>query len=84
MLPLNAVFRDEDISMMFEEGLNIMSHHCCIYGYDAIIIIISWTESLSLMLSVAQRTCNATWWVKLTAVMKPEPIQGVQPHQEMT
>lgn len=79
MLPLNAVFHDEDISMVFEEGCYSHSHNCCDYGYDIIIIIISWTESLSLMLCVARQACNSTRWVKLTEVMRPEHIQGIQP-----
>lgn len=41
------------------------------------IIIISWTESSSLMLCMAQRVSNFTLWLKLTEVMKPEqPIIG--------
>ncbi len=44
-----------------------------------IIIIICWAESLSLMLCVAQQTCNCTHWVKLTMAMGSEHIQGIQP-----
>lgn len=72
---LSAVFCDEEISLISEEELN-NSHNCCDNGYDVIIIIISWTESSTMMLCMVHQACNLTLWVKLTEVTTPEHIQG--------